>query len=150
MPLMNMPSELIDAAESQDAVIGEALAETLTPPEKPYSIKAFNALINALNAVTRIMGVEEALEEVTDSVSAWEPDEVRFLSMVEAAAADYGAPLPVALDQIKGDAEITALAAHLMKLSEDEEFLAFLETDVEEEGVEGDVEEEEFDFGSRI
>jgi hypothetical protein len=83
---------------------------------------------------------------------------VRFLAMFEQAAEDYGQPLPVALDQIKGDRELTAITAHLMKLAQDSGFSDFLDSPMDEAEVKIEIrgdgedmeEEEEFDFASRM
>ena len=68
----------------------------------------------------------------TGPVEEFGPDEARFLAMLEAAAADYGKPLPVALADIKGDAELTAITATLQQLAKDQAFVAFLDEGADE------------------
>lgn len=148
-----IPQDLLDAAEGQDAVIGDAFAEVIPTPERPYSIKVFNALLRALREASAVVGVEVELEDVTDAVTEMSPDEARMLAMLDAASRDYGAPFPVALDAIKGDAELTAITAHLMRLAADEEFKAFLDTETEDVELEDEAAEGkqmEFDFASRM
>jgi hypothetical protein len=78
--------------------------------------------------------------------------------MFAQAAEDYGQPFPVALDMIKGDRELTAITAHLMKLAKDAKFAEFLDQPMDEAEVRIEIrgdgddmeEEEEFDFASRM
>ena len=77
---------------------------------------------------------------------------------MSAAASDYGKPLPVDLEDIKGDSELTAITAALTQLASDKAFAEFLDAPVEEEVIEeetviepdGEEEEEEFDFAQRM
>jgi len=97
-------------------------------------------------------------ESYTEPAARLDPDVVRFLAMYAAAAEDYGQPLPVALDMIRGDRELTAITAHLMKLAKDAKFAAFLDAPADEADTEVRIEvrpgeeevEENFDFASRM
>jgi hypothetical protein len=81
--------------------------------------------------------------------------------MMAAAASDYGKPFPVELEDIKGDAELTAITAALTQLAGDKAFAEFLDAPAEPEEVieeetvmpDGEVDEEEveeFDFSKRM
>ena len=99
-----------------------------------------------------------------ESVLELEPDLVRFLSMLYAAADDFGKPFPVELSDVRRDADLTAITAHLVGLSKDKEFEAFLDApadgepegeldvDINIEAPDGEEVEEEadFDFGARM
>ena len=149
MPMMmktpeGMDPGLMEAAEETDAVIGEELAGKVRPFDKPVAPK--------------VMGMELQPEKYTEAVTELDPDLVRFVSMLEAAAGDYGAPFPVAVVDLKDSAGLTALTAHLMALAKDKGFSEFLDMpapEMEGEGMEMemDTEEgggEEFDFAARM
>lgn len=153
-----MPSELRDLADRQDEMIGEEVSELIPPPSSPYNVKTLNQLAKAVEAVARVMGIEVQAEEYTEPEARLDDDLARFLTMIATAAEDYGKPLPVALDQIRGDRELTAIAAHLLQLAKDDDFEAFLDQPIAEvdlevratpDGIEVE-EEEDFDFSSRM
>jgi len=163
MPMkMKMPegmdSDLMEAAEETDAVIGEELAGKVRPFEKPVAPKVMDAFVKAIAAAAKVMGMELQPEKYTEAVTELDPDLVRFVSMLEAAAGDYGAPFPVAVMDLKDSAGLTALTAHLMTLAKDKGFSEFLDMPApemagEEMGEEMDTEEggeEEFDFAARM
>lgn len=134
VPMGGLPSDLAGAAGQADDLTGSAVADLIPRPQRPYSPKVMTSLAKAIAAVMDKMGVEMTPQPYSGPVSEFNPDEARFLAMIEAAAADYGAPLPVALSDIKGDSELTVISAALMELAKDPEFVAFL--DVEPEGAE--------------
>lgn len=158
----SMPQDLRMAAEASDAEVESALAGLIPAPDKPYSPKVVTSLAQAIAAVAKVMGLDLKPEPYTGPVVELEPEVVRFLAMVDAAAKDYGSPLPVALDAVKGDKELTVITAHLMGLAKDSKFKDFLNMPMEEEeGMETEVEvkvkpgmEEEdkgeYDFASRM
>jgi len=134
VPMDGLSPDLKDAASASDDMTGSAVADLIPRPQRPYSPKVMTALAKAISAVMAQMGVEMTPEPYSGVLEQFEPDEARFLAMIEAAAADYGSPLPIALKDIKGDAELTVITAALMELAKDPEFVAFL--DVEPEGAE--------------
>ena len=163
MPMMmktpeGMDPGLMEAAEETDAVIGEELAGKVRPFDKPVAPKVMDAFVKAIAAAAKAMGMELQPEKYTEAVTELDPDLVRFVSMLEAAAGDYGAPFPVAVVDLKDSAGLTALTAHLMALAKDKGFSEFLDMpapEMEGEGMEMemDTEEgggEEFDFAARM
>jgi len=157
----SIPDDLRMAAEASDAEVEMMLVDLIPAPDKPYSPKVVTALANAIAAVAKVMGLDLKPEPYTGPVMELDPEVVRFLAMMDAAAKDYGSPLPVALDAVKGDKELTVITAHLMGLAKDREFKDFLNMPIEEdeEGMETEVEikvkpgmeeDEEFDFASRM
>ena len=106
-----------------------------------------------------MMGLDLGAGEYDGPTEAMDPEMVRFLAMIGAAADEYGKPLPVALEDIKGDRELTAITAAIKGLLSDPEFQAFLEqeipdaepdTELPDMGGEDEVEVEEFDFAARM
>ena len=157
----SIPDDLRMAAEASDAEVEMMLVDLIPAPDKPYSPKVVTALANAIAAVAKVMGLDLKPEPYTGPVMELDPEVVRFLAMMDAAAKDYGSPLPVPLDAVKGDKELTVITAHLMGLAKDREFKDFLNMPIEEdeEGMETEVEikvkpgmeeDEEFDFASRM
>jgi len=153
-----LPPEFAALAEQEDAVVGETLTAVVPPPEKPYNKKVMTALATAIAEVASLMGLDLGAGEYVGSVEAMDPEMVRFLAMISAAADEYGQPLPVALEDIKGDRELTALTAAIKKLASDADFQAFLDeevpdaepsTELPDEG-EMTEEVEEFDFAARM
>ena len=151
----DMPRELRDLADRQDEMIGEEVSDLIPPPESPYNVKSLNQLAKAVEAVARVMGIQVEAEEYNEPQARLDSDLSRFLMMIATAAEDYGQPLPVSLDEIR---ELTAIAAHLLRLSKDGGFEEFLDQPIAEvdlevraspEGLEVE-EEESFDFASRM
>ncbi len=155
-----LPAEMRELTDAQDDIISAEAMELIPPPTSPYNAKVLSALSKALAAVGKLMGLDLRAEKYSEPEARLEPEVGRFLMMMGAAAEDYGQPLPVALDAIKGDRELTAITAHLMRLAKDKDFAAFLDAPVEEERTELKIEvrpdsveveeREDFDFGSRI
>jgi hypothetical protein len=130
---MDMPPDLAAAATASDDMIGGELGALIPPPEKPYNPRVMTSLAKAIAEVMSAMGVEMTPEPYTGPVAQFGEDEARFLTMIEAAAADYGQPLPVGVAELKGDAELTTLTAALSQLAQDAEFIAFLDEGAEPE-----------------
>jgi hypothetical protein len=142
-----MPEELAMATAEADDVMGAELSMAMPKPARPYSPKVATSLAQAVAEIAGLMGAELVPEAYSGAVEALDEDLVRFLAMIEAAAADYGSPLPMTLSELKGDAELTALTAFLMELAKDEGFAAFLNEGAEEgaEKEEDEVSEEAMD-----
>lgn len=136
MPLevmTKLPSELSAAARGGDEMVGMEIAAKVPKPDRPYSPKVVKALAETLKAVLEAIGIEGVeVEDYAGPVAELEPDDVRFLAMVAAMAQDYGKPIPVELQDIKGDKELTVITAHLKGLAADPRFKAFLEVDQEQ------------------
>jgi hypothetical protein len=167
MPLMiasapqGMPADLAAIAEEQDELIGQELAGLVPRPDRPYSAKVYTALTDAISKAAKVMGLDLTPERYTEDVAEMDADVARFLAMMATAASDFGKPFPVELEDIKGDAELTAITAALTQLAADKAFAEFLDAPAEPEEVieeetvmpDGDVEEEEveeFDFSKRM
>ena len=167
MPLMiasapqGMPADLAAIAEEQDELIGQELAALVPRPDRPYSAKVYTALTDAISKAAKVMGLDLTPERYTEDVAEMDADVARFLAMMATAASDFGKPFPVELEDIKGDAELTAITAALTQLAADKAFAEFLDAPAEPEEVieeetvmpDGDVEEEEveeFDFSKRM
>ncbi len=160
-PPQGMPADLAAIAEEQDALIGQEMAGLVPVPDRPYSAKVYTALTKAISKAAEVMGLDLTPERYTEDVAEMDADVARFLAMMATAAADYGRPFPVELEDIKGDAELTAITAALTQLAADKGFAEFLDAPVEEEVIEeeavimpdGEIEEEEeeeFDFAKRM
>jgi hypothetical protein len=156
------PEEIGQIGAERDALMNDAMDSIMPPLDKPINAKVLNALAKAINAVSKVMGIEVEIEQY-DEATTLDDDVARFLMMMSTAAEDYGKPFPVALDAIRGDSEITAITAHLMDLARDPKFKAFLEepmegeTEVEikvsrdmDDDEEMEDEDEDFDFASRM
>jgi len=86
-----------------------------------------------------------------------DPQVQQFLLMIDRAAEDYGSPLPVDLEALKSDAELTTITAALLELAADEGFAEFLagepgendQVEIEISGP-GPVVEEDYDFAGRM
>lgn len=155
-----LPPEFEELAGQEDEIIGETLMVVVPPPDKPYSKKVLTGLAMAIAEVAGMMGLDLGAGEYDGPTEAMDPKMVRFLAMIGAAADEYGKPLPVALEDIKGDRELTAITAAIKGLLSDPEFQAFLEQEIPDAepdtelpdmgGEDEDVEVEEFDFAARM
>lgn len=156
----SIPPDLRAAAEASDEAVGASLAGLLPRPERPYNPKVVTGLAKAIAAAAALMGLDLKPAPYTEPVPELDADMVRFLAMVDAAAKDYGSPLPIPLAEVRGDNELTAITAHLMGLAKDRDFKEFLNMPIEEENTEVEVkvkpgraeveEKEDFDFASRM
>jgi hypothetical protein len=119
-------------------------------------VKTLNALARAVADAARVMELDVEPVEYTEPAARLEPELVRMLSMLAAAADDYGQPLPVRLEDIRGDRELTAITAALIRLAKDEDFKRFLDMPADGAEVRVDIEMEEpdapeaFDFARRM
>ena len=123
---MNAPAEIMEVADERDGLIDEQIDGIIPPAETPYNVKVLNALAEAIGSIAKMMGVEVEVESYGEPTTTLDPDVARFLFMIDQAASDYGQPLPVKLSDIKGDAELTTITAHLKKLLSDDGFKDFL------------------------
>jgi hypothetical protein len=160
VPMNDVPEDLLAAAQETDAAIGDELAALIPPFEKPINIKVMDALAKAVASAAKVMGMDIVPEKYTEPVTEFEPDLVRFLAMLGAAAEDYGKPLPPP-DSLRTEQDITALTAAIMELAKDKGFVEFLDmpAEGEDEGPEVEVNieapmpgggMEDFDFASRM
>ena len=161
MPI-TIPEELGAIGAERDAIMAD-MAEAIIPPaEKPYNVKTLEALAKALKRIADMLGVELEVEAYTEPSTTLDPQVQQFLLMIDRAAEDYGQPLPVDLEDLKSDSQLTTITAGLMELAADKGFADFLAGEPEEDmggveieitrGRDGDEEEdvEEFDFASRM
>jgi hypothetical protein len=148
----DMNEELRDAAMETDEFIGDELAGLIPPFERPIPPKVMDALASAVADAAKVMGMELVIDKYTEPTTELDPDLIRFLAMLGAAAEDYGKPLPPP-DSLRAEGDLTRLTAAIIELTRDEGFADFL--DMEEEEVEEEVEEvaeeaEDFDFAARM
>lgn len=144
LPKSDLPEDLDAAAAEQDALVGEELASLIPPFEKPIKAIVMENLGKALASVLAIMGMEGVEAQPYDGpVEAIDPDMVRMLMAVSMAAQDYGQPFPVAIEDIRGDQEITAITAALTGLAADRDFKDWLKEQAEAPEAEEEVIEEE-------
>jgi len=154
----SLPPEFEELATSEDEIIGESMAVVVPVPEKPYKAQVVTALGRAIVQAAQLLGLDLGEGEYTEDVPALDPEMVRFLAVLSSAAEEYGAPLPVALEDIKGDRELTALTAAIMALSKDRDFRDFLSQPMAEEEAPTELPEDEdeemevesFDFATRM
>ncbi len=161
MPIKMMgadaPAEVREIGAERDAMMNDSMDGMLPFMDKPLNPKVLNALGKAINAVSKMMGIEVEVEQY-DEATTLDDDVARFLMMMSTASEDFGKPFPVKLEEIRGDSEITAVTAHLMDLAGDPKFKEFLagpgddETEVTVKVMddEPDDDDTEFDFASRM
>lgn len=134
------PEEIRKPAEEADEMIGAEVVSLIPRPARPYNPKAVAALASALAGLGEMFGMVMSPAEVgAEAVEEMPADIARNLGMVVQAATDYGAPPPVALEEITDDSGLTVLTSWLSGLAEDEEFAAWLmedEDEMEEEEME--------------
>ncbi len=151
------PEEVAEIGAERDAMMNDSMDGMLPIMDKPLNPKVLNALGKAINAVSKMMGIEVEVEQY-DEATTLDDDVARFLMMMSTASEDYGKPFPVKLEEIRGDTEITAVTAHLMDLARDTGFREFLagpgedeaEVSVEVTAEEPDDDDTEFDFAGRM
>jgi hypothetical protein len=161
-PSMPIPDPQLEGlAADTDRALGEALSAVVPAPMKPYNAKVVNSLGEALADVLALFDMSVEAEKYSGPVEALDPDMVRFLGMVSAAAEDFGKPVPIRLEEIRDEAALTRITAALRDLAADEDFREFLNGEAEAEPMtetEVAVEvtappvavEEEFDFAGRM
>jgi len=156
----SLPPQFEELAVDENDIVGETLAVVVPVPDRPYSPAVMTGLGRAIVQVAELLGLDLGEGEYTEAVEAMDPEMVRFLAVLSEAAKEYGSPLPVALEEIKGDQELTAITAALMSLARDRDFRDFLaqvEPDEEaptdlpdmDDGMEVEV-VEDFDFSERM
>jgi len=154
----DMPDDLVIVSAESDEAISEGLSDMVPTPERPYSGKTVDALAKAVADVARVMGLDVTPPKYEGKVEALDPDMVRFIAMIDAAAEDYGSPLSVSLPDLTTDAALTRLTVEMQDLAKDAGFAEFLDEPVDEEEVEEidesveepDGEDEDFDFAARM
>ena len=153
----SLPPEFEELAAGEDDIIGESLAVVVPVPEKPYTAQVVTALGRAIVQAAQLLGLDLGEGEYTEPEEALDPEMVRFLAVLSSAAEEYGAPLPVSLEDIRGDKELTALTAALMSLARDRDFRDFLAQPMAEEEAptelpeeEAEEEAEDFNFAARM
>ncbi len=155
-----LPDDFEELAGQEDEIIGETLMVVVPPPDKPYNKKVMTALAVAIAEVAGLMGLDLGAGDYEGPTDVMDPEMIRFLAMIGAAADEYGSPLPVALEEIRGDRELTAITAAITKLLADPGFEAFLNEEVPDaepgtdlpdlgEDIEAD-EVADFDFAARM
>ena len=159
VPVDDIPADLLAASEANDEMLGDELAALIPPFESPIGPKVMNALAKAVADAAKVMGMDIVPEKYTAPTTEFEPDLVRFLTMLGAASTDYGKPIP-SPDTLVDEAGITALIAAIIELAADDGFNEFLDMpsdEPEETFVEETVTEaptpgssEDFDFASRM
>ena len=154
MPI-TIPEELEDIGAERDALMADAAEAIIPAAETAYNVKAMEALSASLKAIADLLGVELVIEAYTEPSTTLDPQVQQFLLMISQAADDYGQPLPIALEELKGDTELTTITAHLVELAKDEAFAEFLAGEPEEGEVEIEISGpgpmvEEFDFAGRM
>lgn len=156
MPI-TIPEELEDIGAERDALMADAAEAIIPPAESPYNIKAMEALSDALKKIAAVLGVELEVSEYTEAATVLDPQVQQFLLMIDRAAEDYGSPLPVDLEELKSDAELTTITAALLELAGDDGFAEFLagepgendQVEIEISGP-GPMVEEDYDFAGRM
>ena len=156
MPI-TIPEELEDIGAERDALMADAAEAIIPPAESPYNVKAMAALSDALKKIADVLGVELEVEEYTEAATVLDPQVQQFLLMIDRAAEDYGSPLPVDLEELKSDAELTTITAALLELAADDGFADFLagepaegdQVEIEISGP-GAMAGEDFDFAGRM
>jgi hypothetical protein len=139
--MSDAPPALLEVADERDALVDEQVDAIIPPAEQPFNVKVLDALADVIGALSGLMGIEVEVERYTEPTTTLDPDVARFLFMLDKAAADYGKPLPIKLDAIKGDNELTTITAHLKRLAADAAFKDFLMgEDDEEDDVDVEVE----------
>lgn len=138
--MKNERPELVIIAEEQDDVIGDSLKDLIPRPRKPYKGQTVKALADAVAEVMALMDVEAEPMAYEGQVEELDADLVRFLGMVAQAAADYGQPMPLGPEEIRGDNELIVITDHLKALASDRDFRDWLDEELDEEF---DMEEED-------
>ncbi len=160
VPVDDMPADLMMAAQESDDAIGGELSAIMPEFDRPINIKVMDALTKAMATVAKVMNMDIVPEKYTEPVTRLDDDVVRFLAMMESASADYGKKFPVSLPEAKDEQALTAITAHLISLSKDKDFEAFLDmpegdgpevqVNIDTELPDGEMIDEEFDFSSRM
>jgi hypothetical protein len=146
--MISMPTDLALAAEQNDDALATGLASAIPMPVRPYKAAVVVALAKALADLTKLMGappMEDMAPKGKEDLEELPLDMVRLLGMAMKAAEDYGQPLPVSLEAIRSDSDLTMLAAAITELVKDRDFRDWLKEDAPEpeaeEEMEGEMEE---------
>lgn len=152
-----LPPQFEELAASEDDIVGESLAVVVPVPDKPYKASVMSGLARAVTQVATLLGLDLGEGEYEEDVDVMDPEMIRFLAVLSQAAEEYGSPLPVKLEDIRGDQELTAITAALMSLARDRDFRDFLAQVEPDEEMPTDLPDEEdvevvedFDFSTRM
>lgn len=124
---------LLEKATQADDAMDEALL--VAAPAGDFSAPALNALVEALNEVLPVMGLEDPYPTFEEDVEGTVPVEfVKYLTMVSAAATDAGLDrFAVKLEDIGTDTDLMKAAGQLDVLSKNDSFRSFMATTGREE-----------------
>ena len=133
---MSIPQDIMAEAEqvgaAMDAEMSSALAAAA--PQGQFSARALNALVAELNAILPMFGAP-LYPEFAEDITVFPPEFVEQIMMLAGAAEQAGIDSGIDLSDIQDDRDLAKLAGVLRTLAENEEFIAFLQTPVEEEVV---------------
>lgn len=124
---------LLEKATQADDAMDEALLAAA--PAGDFSAPALNALVEALNEVLPVMGLEDPYPTFEEDIEGTVPVEfVKYLTMVSAAATDAGLDrFAVKLEDIGNDTDLMKAAGQLDVLSKNDSFRSFMATTGREE-----------------
>ena len=134
--------QLMEKAQEADEAQEDAFAAAA--PIGDFTKGALNALVDSLNKVMPLFGVEDTYDTFTEDLEGALPTEfVRYLMMTSAAAADANLErLAIDLEGIDTDADLRKAAGQLEVLAENDSFRTFMAQQDTEVPVEEVVEEE--------
>jgi len=124
---------LLEKATQADDAMDEALL--VAAPAGEFSAPALNALVEALNEVLPVMGLEDPYPTFEEDIEGTVPVEfVKYLTMVSAAATDAGLDrFAIKLEDIGNDTDLMKAAGQLDVLSKNDSFRSFMATTGREE-----------------
>ena len=124
---------LLEKATQADDAMDEALL--VAAPAGDFSAPALNALVEALNEVLPVMGLEDPYPTFEEDIEGTVPVEfVKYLTMVSAAATDAGLDrFAIKLEDIGNDTDLMKAAGQLDVLSKNDSFRSIMATTGREE-----------------
>lgn len=139
----SFPEEQQLMAKAQEADEAQEDAFAAAAPIGDFTKGPLNSLVDSLNKVMPLFGVEDTYDAFTEDIEGALPTEfVRYLMMTTAAATDANLErLAIDLEEIDTDADLMKAAGQLEVLAENDSFRTFMaqqdtEAPVEEEVVE--------------
>lgn len=141
----SFPEEQQLMAKAQEADDAQEEAFAAAAPIGNFSKGALNSLVDSLNKVMPLFGVEDTYATFTEDIEGALPTEfVRYLMMTTAAATDANlARLAIDLEGIDTDEDLMKAAGQLEVLAETDAFRTFMAQQDTEAPVEEEVVEEE-------
>lgn len=141
----SFPEEQQLMAKAQEADDAQEEAFAAAAPIGDFSKGALNSLVDSLNKVMPLFGVEDTYATFTEDIEGALPTEfVRYLMMTTAAATDANlARLAIDLEGIDTDEDLMKAAGQLEVLAETDAFRTFMAQQDTEAPVEEEVVEEE-------